>query len=51
MPTKPIEKVPENNEDNKEISLDPTKKIFNGSIWEPNGKSRRWLWRATSGGN
>ena len=28
MPTKPIEKVPENNEDNKEISLDPQKKYL-----------------------
>ena len=28
MPTKPTEKVPENNEDNKEISLDPQKKYL-----------------------
>ena len=39
MPTKPEEKAPENNGENQGSNLDPQKKIFNGSIWKPNGES------------
>ena len=43
MPTKPQEKAPDINGEGQESSIDP-QKIFNGSIWEPNGESRRRIW-------